>query len=74
MRWISVNERLPSPDSCVLACVFDAQNSVYLCMSMCFVSKRGQWIDFDSNEAVHGIDYWMPLPEYPNEKEETPHP
>lgn len=73
MEWISVNDRLPEPDSCVLV--------AYDLLELCFKKNRKiassghvgckRYYTFFPNffkwddEDYHQVTHWMPLPEPP---------
>lgn len=69
-QWISVEERLPEPDTPVLVCVPDYSDThrVLIARYDDLWGWIGQWDGAISMRTQ--ITHWMPLPEPP--KEETP--
>ena len=63
-RWISVEERMPERDKEVL-CFFVYPDSTTVCQNVYY--GNGHWLGEGSF-----VTHWMPLPEPPEMKEETP--
>lgn len=64
-KWISAKDRLPEPDTDVLARCFYHEEWQ---MRVCHVSKRneGQWYTSIAGQLVT-VTRWMPLPKPPKE-------
>jgi hypothetical protein len=65
MKWISVKERLPSPNTLVLT--FDSQWGHDICS---YNPEEKIWRIFGDCDPCE-VEYWMPLPE-PPKKDEAP--
>ena len=65
-EWISVDERLPKQRKLVL-CIWTLENG---CLNNYgFARYQGENVWHVSNEGIHKVTYWMPLPEAPKTKE-----
>ena len=65
-EWISVDERLPKQRKLVL-CIWTLENG---CLNNYgFARYQGENVWHVSNEGMHKVTYWMPLPEAPKTKE-----
>lgn len=63
-RWISVEEALPEPETCVL--VFSGFDGArYQCTG--FLSD-GKWLYDHDDTEIPRVTHWMPLPEPPKEE------
>lgn len=67
-QWISVEERMPEPDTSVLVSVpdYDSSRRILVAMYDDFWGWRGQWDGAISMRTQ--ITHWMPLPEPPKEE------
>lgn len=64
-EWISVDERLPKQRKLVL-CIWTLENG---CLNNYgFARYQGENVWHVSNEGIHKVTYWMPLPEAPKRK------
>lgn len=67
-KWISTQDRLPSPGQRVLACNIHSNNQIMICRYHEVRNKSGSgctcWF-FNNMSVTH----WMPLPEMPKEDE-----
>lgn len=70
-RWISVEERLPEDGDSVLVIVNGRYGNIKFVNAICMATYSGDegWI-IDNYEEWYGaeVDYWMPLPEPPEEE------
>ena len=64
--WVSVKDRLPEKNGWYFTCV--EQNGVPQCVGITLFNGR-YWEDDDYPVEKELVDYWMPIPELPNEKE-----
>ena len=66
MKWISVKERLPEDEDCVL---FVSKNEIYICIWFNhWDSVSGNMAGcYDKQVKISDITHWMPLPEPPAE-------
>lgn len=64
-QWISVKERLPETDTCVLAVVNGVYGNITFVDAIQIAERLedGWYIESFPNIANPQIDYWMPLPE-----------
>lgn len=79
--WISVNDRLPEPETPVLAIVngYDGILTVERRWETCNPYIEGyfedflywDWVDNDGQDLEGLITHWMPLPEAPADDENT---
>ena len=61
-EWISVDERLPKQRKLVL-CIWTLENG---CLNNYgFARYQGENVWYVSNEGIHKVTHWMPLPEPP---------
>ena len=64
-EWISVDERLPKQRKLVL-CIWTLENG---CLNNYgFARYQGENVWYVSNEGIHKVTHWMPLPEPPKMK------
>lgn len=64
-EWISVDERLPKQRKLVL-CIWTLENG---CLNNYgFARYQGENVWCVSNEGIHKVTHWMPLPEPPKMK------
>lgn len=61
-RWISVEERLPTPYASVLACKDNPEMAPIVCY---YDDRCGGWLDTIEQNRVGKPTHWMPLPEPP---------
>lgn len=62
-NWIDAKNELPIPHDAVLAIT---DYGGYL---MAHVGFNGEWLDDDDSLLEDTITHWMPLPDYPKQKE-----
>lgn len=63
--WISVKDRLPDKSGTYLCCQPKAA-SICALNTVRWSEVKG-WIGKEVGSRIEGIEYWMPLPEPPNE-------
>jgi hypothetical protein len=71
-EWISVQERLPPQDVCVLINFYDGRDKVKMNFVQCGYRIGQQWFEPKDGQEIKEkrgfVTHWMPLPEAPKEK------
>ena len=67
MKWISVEDRMPSKTGNVLGYI-DASSGESIGLINCYICPEYEnvfWETLDSEDVVGAVTHWMPLPEPP---------
>ncbi len=65
MKWISVEDRLPSETSDVVGCI-EGPDGKYIEQITCFICPKFViWETLDGEDVEGLVTHWMPMPEPP---------